>query len=276
MLATDPLSLMFIGCFLVGLIYFVVTALLGNLAHGSADGSHAAGHHIDAHIGEHHGVHTGVHAHTAGHAHTTTHAHAHTNGKTDATDHHQSWASFLNPTSIMFFLLGFGFFGYVFHNLVGLEAPILVLLFAGLSGIVIALLLLYMITRLFGNSESATEQDVSDRTGLLGKVSMTIQEGGLGEILYVSPGGMRKSIPARSVDGQRLERDQEVVVVSYQNGIAEVDTWEHFINEEGTYAGTSGSSTMTSDGLETLRTLLDESSKTDSQALVMRKDSQKE
>jgi membrane protein implicated in regulation of membrane protease activity len=176
----------------------------------------------------------------------------------------------------MFFLLGFGFFGYVFHNIVGLEAPLLVLLFAGLSGLIIALLLLYMITRLFGNSESATEQDVSDRTGLLGKVSTTIQEGGLGEILYVSPGGMRKSIPARSMDGQRLERNQEVVVVSYQNGIAEVDTWEHFINEEGTSAGTSESSLMGSDGLETLRTLLDESSKTDSQALVMRKDSQKE
>lgn len=176
----------------------------------------------------------------------------------------------------MFFLLGFGFFGYVFRNIVGLEAPLLVLLFAGLSGLIIALLLLYMITRLFGNSESTTEQDVSDRTGLLGKVSTTIQEGGLGEILYVSPGGMRKSIPARSTDGQRLERNQEVVVVSYQNGVAEVDTWDRFINEEGTYAGTSGSSMMASDGLETLRTLLDESDKTDSQALVMRKDSQKE
>jgi hypothetical protein len=252
MIATDPLSLVFIACFLVGLIYFIVTALLGNLGHGAAHATHAVGHHVDAHIGQH----TGVHAHTSG--------------------HNQSWASFLNPTSVLFFLLGFGFFGYVFHNIVGLEAPLLVLLFAGLSGMIIALLLLYMITRLFGNSESATEQDVSDRTGLLGKVSMTIQEGGLGEILYVSPGGMRKSIPARSSDGQRLERNQEVVVVSYQNGIAEVDTWEHFINEEGTYAGTSGSSMMASDGLETLRTLLDETGKTDSQALVMRKDSQKE
>ncbi len=251
MIATDPLSLVFIACFLVGLIYFIVTALLGNLAHGSADATHAAGQPVDVHIGQHLGVHTGVHAHTAGH--TTVHAHAHTTGKTHTGGHNQSWASFLNPTSIMFFLLGFGFFGYVFHNIVGLEAPLL-----------------------FGNSESATEQDVSDRTGLLGKVSMTIQEGGLGEILYVSPGGMRKSIPARSIDGQRLERNQEVVVVSYHNGIAEVDTWEHFINEEGTYVGTSGSSMMASDDLETLRTLLDESSKTDSQALVMRKDSQKE
>ncbi len=274
MIATDPLSLVFMACFLVGLIYFIVTALLGNLAHGSADATHAAGQPVDVHIGQHPGVHTGVHAHTAGH--TAVHAHAHTTGKTHTGGHNQSWASFLNPTSIMFFLLGFGFFGYVFHNIVGLEAPLLVLLFAGLSGLVIALLLLYMITRLFGNSESATEQDVSDRTGLLGKVSMTIQEGGLGEILYVSPGGMRKSVPARSIDGQRLERNQEVVVVSYHNGIAEVDTWEHFINEEGTYVGTSGSSMMASDDLETLRTLLDESSKTDSQALVMRKDSQKE
>jgi hypothetical protein len=274
MIATDPLSLVFIACFLVGLVYFIVTALLGNLAHGSADATHAAGHQIDGHIGQHLGVHTGVHTHTA--THSSTHAQPHAAQKAHTGGHNQSLASFLNPTSVMFFLLGFGFFGYVFHNIVGLEAPLLVLLFAGLSGVVIALLLLYLITRLFGNSESATEQDVSDRTGLLGKVSMTIQEGGLGEILYVSPGGMRKSIPARSTDGQRLERNQEVVVVSYQNGIAEVDTWEHFINEEGTSAGTSGSSMMASDGLETLRTLLDESGKTDSQALVMRKDSQKE
>ena len=274
MIATDPLSLVFLGCFLVGLIYFIVTALLGNLGHGTAHATHAAGQHVSTQIGHHTGVHMHTAAHSAGHAHAHTQAHAH--GKTQASGHNQSLASFLNPTSIMFFLLGFGFFGYVFHNLVGLEAPLLVLIFAALSGIVIALLLFSMLARIFGNSESATEQDVSDRTGLLGRVSMTIQEGGLGEVLYISPGGMRKSIPARSIDGQRLERDQEVVVVSYQNGIAEVDTWEHFINEEGTYTGTSGSSVMAADGLETLRTLLDESSKTDSQALVMRKDSQKE
>jgi hypothetical protein len=266
MIATDPLSLMFIACFLVGLIYFIVTALLGNLGHGATHATHAVGHHVGAPIGQH----TGVHAHTAGYAQ------AHASGKGHTSGHNQSLGSFLNPTSVMFFLLGFGFFGYVFHNIVGLEAPLLVLIFSGLSGLVIAALLLLMITRLFGNSESATEQDVSDRTGLLGKVSMTIQEGGLGEVLYISPGGMRKSIPARSADGQRLERNQEVVVVSYQNGVAEVDTWEHFISEEGTYEGASGSSMMASDDLETLRTLLDESSKTDSQALVMRKDSQKE
>jgi len=274
MIATDPLSLLFIACFLIGLVYFVVTALLGNLGHGTA---HATGHQVGVHIGPHNGVHMNAHAaaHTS-HAPAHAAAHAHTASNAQASNHNQSLASFLNPTSIMFFLLGFGFFGYLFHNIIGLEATLWVVLLAGLGGVVIALLLLFMITRLFGNSESATEQDVSDRTGLLGKVSTTIQESGLGEVLYVSPGGMRKSIPARSIDGRRLERDQEVVVINYQNGVAEVDTWDHFITEEGTYSTTSGSGIMASDGLDTLRSLLDESSKTDSQALVMRKDSQKE
>src|SRR5579871_2716937 len=187
MIATDPLSLVFIGCFLVGLIYFIVTALLGNLGHGAAHATHVGAHHAGVHIGHQAGVHAGSHAqsHTTT-SHTTGHAQARAGGKTQASGHNQSLASFLNPTSIMFFLLGFGFFGYVFHNIVKLEAPLLVLLFAGVCGIVVALLLLLMIARLFGNSESATEQDVSDRTGLLGRVSMTIQEGGLGEVIYIS------------------------------------------------------------------------------------------
>jgi hypothetical protein len=169
----------------------------------------------------------------------------------------------------MLFLLGFGFFGYLFHNTAHFVAAFTLVL-AGIGGLIIAAVLLIVLSRLFGNSEGATVQDVSDRIGLLGKVSITIQENGLGEIIYTSPGGMRKSIPARSIDGSRLERDQEVVVVNYQHGIAEVDTWDHFISEEGAPLKESAS-----DELDKLRALLDESSKADSQ-LVMRKDLQKE
>jgi hypothetical protein len=265
MIATDPLSLLFTACFLIGLVYFIVTALLGNLGHGFA---HGTAHHVD--IGHH-----GASMHTGG-THTThavSHGPAHTSGHAatshDTQGHQQSLLSFVNPTSIMLFLLGFGFFGYLFHNTIHFVAA-LTLGLAGIGGIVIAMLLLIMLSRFFGDSEESTVQDVSDRTGLLGKVSTTIQENSIGEIIYVSPGGMRKSIPARSIDGRRLERDQEVVVVNYQHGIAEVDTWDHFISEEGTQAEVS-----VSDELEKLRTLLDESSKSDSQ-LVMRKETQKE
>lgn len=133
--------------------------------------------------------------------------------------------------NIVLFLVGFGLFGYILHNATTIELP-LILVLSAICGLVVAVIFLFLLSRIFRDSEGATVQDVSDRTGLLGKVSITVPEKGLGEILYISPGGMRKSVPARSVDGRRLEREQEVVVVTYQNGVAEVDTWEHFINQE--------------------------------------------
>ena len=90
-------------------------------------------------------------------------------------------------------------------------------------------------------------------------------------MLYISPGGMRKSVPARSVDGRRLERDQEVVVVNYQHGIAEVDTWDHFVNQESDVSAINPES----DDLATLRALLEDPEKTDSE-YVMHTDNSKE
>jgi membrane protein implicated in regulation of membrane protease activity len=206
MFQTDALSLVFIGSFLFGLLFLLITAFAG-AGHGHAVAHHM---HVDMHV--HHSAAVQGHHASAG------------------TNDHFSLFAFLNPTTVIFFLLGFGLCGYIFHT-VSLALP-LTLILALVSGLVFAILLLMLISRVFGSEDVETVQDVSDRTGLLGKVIMTIQPNALGEILYVSPGGMRKSIPARSISGQRLERDQEVVVVNYQQGIAEVDTWDHFINEE--------------------------------------------
>ena len=62
-----------------------------------------------------------------------------------------------------------------------------------------------------------------------------------------------------------------MVVVNYQRGIAEVETWERFINEEEEAQGASPNV----DELAKLRALLEESDKAESQ-LVIRKDLQKE
>jgi hypothetical protein len=282
LIATDPLSLLFIGCFLFGLLFLLVTTLLGNLGHSGHSG---IGHHADVaphagHIGTHHvgsiqgkGLHiaqgTG-HTHAGSQTHTT---HGLQGQAADSQGNTFPLLAYVNPTSIVLFLLGFGFFGYVFHNTAAFAFP-LTLVLAAVSGFIIAALLLAMLNRLFGDSEGATVQDVSDRTGLLGKVSVTIQENGLGEILYISPGGMRKSIPARSVDGRRLERDQEVVVVNYQHGIAEVDTWDHFVNQEAAEPG-DASMIPDADELAKLRALLEEPTRTDTE-FVIRKDLQKE
>ena len=259
MLATDPLSLVFIACFLFGLLFLIVAALLGSV--GGHGGTHISSTHslnVGGHGAQVHSVHTG---------------HTHVIHPTSQTGHNGAQGNailtYLNPTSLVLFLVGFGFFGYVFHNNTSLALPLSIVL-AVVSGLIIAALLLTLIGRVFNDSEGATVQDVSDRTGLLGKVSMTIPENSLGEVIYVSPGGMRKSIPARTLDGRRLERDQEVVVVNYQRGIAEVDTWDHFVNQES-----EATLDPQADGLAELRALLEQPDRTDNE-YVMRKDSQKE
>lgn len=270
MIHTDPLSLLFIASFLFGLLYLVVTALSGSLTHGHGHGVT----HGDAHGSLHGGDHAAAHADQATHhhVHTGLHPHTHTASahSSDSANPVASFFAFVNPTTIVLFLLGFGFFGYVFHNVISFAVP-LTLALALVSGMIIAAIMLATLNRMFGDSEGATVQDVADRTGLIGKVSLTIQENSLGEIIYTSPGGMRKSIPARSVDGRRIERDQEVVVVNYQNGVAEIDTWDHFVNQEEAGFITAPDD----DELATLRALLEEPIKTDTE-YVMRKDLTKE
>lgn len=282
-MATDPLSLVFIGCFLFGLLFMLVTLLIGNVGHAGHIGHAGPSAHVQTgttHAGNH-----AVSTHTASHAPMQTHA----GSKTGSASQSQGSISsslfgYINPTSIVFFLLGFGFFGYVFHNTAHFLIPITLIL-AGVSGLVIAGLLLILLSRLFDDNGEVVEQDVSDRTGLLGKVSITIQEHGLGEIIYVSPAGMRQSIAARSVDGNRLERGQEVVVVNYQQGVAEVDTWDRFINDADDGGNEEGEADREHSGmiaqapapdeLAKLRALFDELDKTDTE-LVTRTDMQKE
>lgn len=234
MIATDTLSLLFIGCFVIGLLFLLITALVGHgdgLAHHSGATSHI-GHVGGAHVA--HGAHVGG-AHMAHGAHVAPHTGqgaAHTSHQDAQEGGHFSVLAIVNPLNIALFLSGFGFLGYVLRATASAFGLPLIILLAGIGALAIATVLIIMLNRIFGSATGTTIQDVSDRTGLLGKVNMTIPRQGIGEIIYVSPGGMRKSVPARSIDGRRLEREQEVVVVNYASGIAEVDTWDHFINQD--------------------------------------------
>jgi hypothetical protein len=259
LIATDPLSLVFIFCFLLGFGFFIAVSLMGGHGHGHAG-------HVHIHI---HGIHHApVHGGGHGAQHSATHtpnAHSSTSNQPSAQQTHFSLAGYLNPTSIALFLLGFGFIGYFFHNLAPVAAS-LSLLLALIGGIMVAAALLALLSRVFANVESSTEQDVVDRTGMLGKVSITIPEKGLGEIIYTSPAGMHKSIPARGLNNQHLDRDLEVVVVNYQHGVAEVDTWEHFMHEEANL-----SDPATPDGLSQLHIVLNESDSGDMEMLMRQK-----
>jgi hypothetical protein len=62
-------------------------------------------------------------------------------------------------------------------------------------------------------------------TGAVGRVSAPIRTGGTGEIVYEQLGA-RRSAPARSEDGEPINRQEEVFVVRYEKGIAYVRRWE--------------------------------------------------
>ena len=266
MIATDPLSLVFIFCFLLGFGFFLMASLMGSHSHAHTGHAHV-GH---VHVGHAHAGHTHAPAHTASHsASQAAHNQQGTQQAAPQPQAHFAFASYLNPTTIALFLLGFGLSGYFFHNLTNVAVS-LSLLLALIGGIVLAAILIVLLSRLFANSEGSTELDVVDRTGMLGKVSIAIPEKGIGEIIYTSPSGMHKSIPARGLDNQGLGRDQEVVVVNYQNGVAEVDTWEHFMHDD---AYTADSATF--DELAQLRSLLNESDGSEIH-MVMRQEQQKE
>ena len=153
LIATDPLSLVFIACFLFGLLFLLVTTLLGSLGHAHIGhaGSHAVAPHGGLHVGGHAslphagGTHVVSHAPQVGSHGTTPTAgqgvQPQQAGSQNAQGSDFSIFMYINPTSVVLFLLGFGFFGYVFHNTTQLMLP-LTLAFAGVGGIVIAALML--------------------------------------------------------------------------------------------------------------------------------------
>jgi hypothetical protein len=68
-------------------------------------------------------------------------------------------------------------------------------------------------------------------TGVLGRLTQPIREGGVGELVY-SHGGARKSCGARSADGGAIEKGAEVVVTGYDRGIAAVRRWTDLVSGE--------------------------------------------
>src|SRR5436853_4458433 len=100
-MATDSLSLAFIGCFLIGLLFLLINTFTGH------DAFHHMGHaeltnlfHPGGHVGTSGGSHSGHGVHGA------------------QAEHGGDFSLFayLNPMSLALFLLGFGFLGYIFHS----------------------------------------------------------------------------------------------------------------------------------------------------------------
>lgn len=243
MLATDPLSLVFLGCFLFSGLMLVVTTLLGAAQGHAGLGAHAAhslhfphpAGHTAGHVGAHapgHGAHAG-HAGASDHA-GSANAHAAVGTETPPAflaDLRSLVLGALNLYSILALLLFFGLLGYLLLNFSPVGAAVAVVL-ALIFGVVAALLVSSLMARLFLMGEaSALTADSSQLEGRLGQISMPIRAGGTGEVVYANLSGARTSVGARSADGEAVSAGSEVVILRYEQGIAYVQPWDRFMSE---------------------------------------------
>jgi membrane protein implicated in regulation of membrane protease activity len=129
-----------------------------------------------------------------------------------------------NSFSIMIFLCWFGAAGYLLtrHSSFMAFVVLLVAVMCGVAGGAIVFLFLAKVMLPHEHELSADETAV---LGAVGTVTCAIRSGGTGEIVYEQLGA-RRSAPARSDDGNPIDRQEEVFVVRYEKGIAYVRRWD--------------------------------------------------
>jgi membrane protein implicated in regulation of membrane protease activity len=187
-------------CFAVGALWSLAALLLGGMHLGHSG-------HVSAGHGQvHHG-----HAHAPGHNGT---------GR---------FATMINPSCAAVFLAWFGGIGYLLtrHSGLAFWISLAIAMLLGLTGA----WALAEFLRFLQSREQPLDPADYEMVGVLGRVSSTIRSDGVGEVIYVRDGA-RRPLPARSDQGNEIERGHEVIVTRYEKGIAYVRSWEAMTQQE--------------------------------------------
>ena len=228
MFGSDWLANLFLSIFLFGLIFTVVSVAMGfagggHVGHaGHAGNVGHAGHMGDAGHAGHAGGASHGHASGAGHAGHPQHdidVHLGHSGEADQGGH--DGPGILNMPTIMAFITWFGGIGYLLRDSLlfnGYIAAILALI-GGLAGGIIMFALLARV--LWPMMTKPLEQGDFSLPGTAARVTSGIRSGGVGEIVY-SKNGTRFTAGAKSLDSEPIARGSQVVIVSYERGLAYV------------------------------------------------------
>jgi len=141
----------------------------------------------------------------------------------------QATVPWWNAFSIMIFLCWFGAAGYLLTRYGGFVAGVVVVL-AGVCGLAGGAIVFFFLAKVMLPHEHELTADETEVVGVVGRVSAEIRAVGTGEIVYEQLGA-RHSAPARSEDGQPIQKQEEVFVVRYEKGIAYVRRWEDVLDD---------------------------------------------
>ena len=212
-------------CFLAGL-FLSTLSLLGCMGH--------FGGHVHVHVPHVHVPHA---THMPGIGHV-----AHGGGATHDVGHGSASLPWWNTFSIMIFLCWFGAAGCLLTRYGGFMAGLVVVL-AGICGLAGGAIVFFFLTKVMMPHEHELTADETDVVGAVGRVTSTIRAGGTGEIVYEQLGA-RYSAPARSEDGEAIQREDEVFVVHYERGVAYVRRWEDLPERKEEGIGTCPKETL--------------------------------
>ena len=128
------------------------------------------------------------------------------------------------------FLAWFGGTGYLLtrYSSVWFAMGLGIAIASGLAGG--GIIFLFLSKVLTSEDENMDPADY-EMVGVLGRTSISIREGGTGEIIY-SQAGTRRTCGARSEDGSAIAKGVEVVVTRYERGIAYVRLWSEMSGED--------------------------------------------
>jgi membrane protein implicated in regulation of membrane protease activity len=173
--------LVYFICFALGLLFTLLSAIIGHLFGGDS------------------------------------HADIGTGGQAEAGFDHSGLPGLspFSPTTIASFITAFGGFGLIFSRIEATKSPWISAPLALMGGLLVAGGVLWVFGILFHKTQSSSEGRVSTLIGHAATVITPIPENGVGEIAYVQ-GGTRYSAPAREVNGSpipngRLVRITQIV-----------------------------------------------------------------
>jgi membrane protein implicated in regulation of membrane protease activity len=201
----------YLACFVLGLALSALS-LLGGMGH------------FGGHVHLPHGVHLPTAAHIPhGIPHGVPHAAHIPQGGVESPEAGAT-VPWWNAFSIMIFLCWFGAAGYLLTRYGGFVAAV-VLVLALICGVAGGAIIFLFLTRVLLPHDHDLTADETPVVGVVGRVSASIRAAGTGEIVYEQLGALR-SAPARSEDGAPIQKQEEVYVVRYEDGIAYVRRWE--------------------------------------------------
>lgn len=153
---------------------------------------------------------------------------------TDHGDHGggaHGFASFINISSILAFLTWFGGVGYLARN--GFGWPwFLAIVVAVAGGLLAGWVVLWFVRKVLRSPNDTLDPQDFERVGVLARVTSSIREGGVGEIVWEQR-GTRMVTSARAESAEPIGRGTEVLILRVERGMAVVAPFDGLLHGDG-------------------------------------------